>query len=133
RWTPACPGRWRSRGRQPPCSTGASACGLLQRTQALAPVLRRSRDPHQRGVVMNNLSPDDNGPTRGDAPRGGTDPDNTQTSFVDARVSNRESITVPPDGKPDDQQPAWRRDFPIDWPQDHYVSRRDFTKFMVLT
>lgn len=65
--------------------------------------------------------------------RGGSDPANTQTSFVDARVSNRESITVPPDGRPDDQQPAWRRDFPIDWPQDHYVARRDFTKFMVLT
>jgi Rieske Fe-S protein len=32
-----------------------------------------------------------------------------------------------------DDQPAWRTDFPIDWPQDHYVERRDFTKFMVLT
>jgi Rieske Fe-S protein len=32
-----------------------------------------------------------------------------------------------------DQQPAWRTDFPIDWPQDHYVERRDFMKFMVLT
>jgi len=30
-------------------------------------------------------------------------------------------------------QPKWRQDFPIDWPQDHYVARRDFTKFMVLT
>lgn len=30
-------------------------------------------------------------------------------------------------------QPAWRRDFPIDWPQDHYVARRDFTRFLVLT
>jgi Rieske Fe-S protein len=30
-------------------------------------------------------------------------------------------------------QPAWRTDFPIDWPQDHYVERRDFMKFMVLT
>ena len=25
--------------------------------------------------------------------------------------------------------PPWRRDFPIDWPQDEYVSRRDFIKF----
>ena len=32
-----------------------------------------------------------------------------------------------------DEQPAWRKDFPIDWPQDHYVERRDFMKFMVLT
>jgi Rieske Fe-S protein len=41
--------------------------------------------------------------------------------------------TVPPDGRPDAAQPAWRRDFPIDWPQDHYVARRDFTKFLGLT
>jgi hypothetical protein len=33
----------------------------------------------------------------------------------------------------DTNQPAWRRDFPIDWPQDHYVARRDFTRFLVLT
>lgn len=33
----------------------------------------------------------------------------------------------------DDRSPAWRQDFPIDWPQDHYVSRRDFTKFLGLT
>jgi Rieske Fe-S protein len=32
-----------------------------------------------------------------------------------------------------DVQPAWRNDFPIDWPQDNYVERREFTKFMVLT
>jgi Rieske Fe-S protein len=30
-------------------------------------------------------------------------------------------------------QPAWRRDFPIDWPRDHYVERRDLMKFLVLT
>lgn len=41
--------------------------------------------------------------------------------------------TVPPDGKPAHEQPRWRRDFPIDWPEDDYVSRRDFTGFMVLT
>ena len=44
-----------------------------------------------------------------------------------------EQITRPPDWRPVDQQPAWRRDFPIDWPQDHYVVRREFMKFMVLT
>jgi Rieske Fe-S protein len=32
-----------------------------------------------------------------------------------------------------DEQPVWRTDFPIDWPQDHYVERREFLKFMVLT
>ncbi len=41
--------------------------------------------------------------------------------------------TVPPDGRPDAEQPAWRKDFPIDWPQDHYVARRDFTKYLGLT
>lgn len=45
----------------------------------------------------------------------------------------REQLTIPPDGKLAEDQPKWRQDFPIDWPQDHYVSRRDFTKFMVLT
>lgn len=37
-----------------------------------------------------------------------------------------------PDGRPPDQQPKWRRDFPIDTAEDNYVARRDFTKFMVL-
>jgi Rieske Fe-S protein len=44
-----------------------------------------------------------------------------------------EDITTAPDGRPMDEQPAWRTDFPIDWPQDQYVERRDFMKFMVLT
>jgi len=44
-----------------------------------------------------------------------------------------EQVSTPPDGKPLWQQPAWRQDFPIDWPQDLYVERRDFMKFMVLT
>lgn len=44
-----------------------------------------------------------------------------------------EQVTLTPDGRPMEQQPGWRKDFPIDWPQDHYVARRDFTKFMVLT
>ena len=45
----------------------------------------------------------------------------------------REQITIPPDFGPPEAQPAWRQDFPIDWPQDLYVERRDFMKFMVLT
>jgi nitrite reductase/ring-hydroxylating ferredoxin subunit len=44
-----------------------------------------------------------------------------------------EPITTAPDGKANEEQPRWRQDFPIDWPQDHFVARRDFTKFMVLT
>ena len=45
----------------------------------------------------------------------------------------REHITIPPDFTAPEVQPAWRQDFPIDWPQDLYVERRDFMKFMVLT
>jgi Rieske Fe-S protein len=41
--------------------------------------------------------------------------------------------TVPPDRGQQADQPQWRHDFPIDWPQDHYVARRDFTKFLGLT
>jgi Rieske Fe-S protein len=44
----------------------------------------------------------------------------------------RDQITLPPDGRPPEVQPQWRKDFPIDWPQDQYVARRDFAKFMVL-
>ena len=46
---------------------------------------------------------------------------------------NNEQISIPPDGKPLEVQPKWRQDFPIDWPEDQYVARRDFTKFMILT
>ena len=48
-------------------------------------------------------------------------------------ATEREQITIPPDFRPPEVQPAWRQDFPIDWPQDLYVERRDFLKFMVLT
>ena len=41
--------------------------------------------------------------------------------------------TTPPDGRPMAEQPRWRQDFPIDWAQDEYVSRRELVKFMVLT
>lgn len=44
-----------------------------------------------------------------------------------------EVLSLPPDGRPLPQQPAWRQDFPIDWPQDQYVERRDFVKFLTLT
>jgi len=38
-----------------------------------------------------------------------------------------------PDGRTAAEQPRWRQDFPIDWPRDHFVSRREFTRFLVLT
>ncbi|MEX0655773.1 MAG: Rieske (2Fe-2S) protein [Phycisphaeraceae bacterium] len=44
-----------------------------------------------------------------------------------------DDVSQAPDGRPMSEQPKWRQDFPIDVPQDNYVSRRDFTKFMVLT
>jgi len=58
----------------------------------------------------------------------GTAPANMYRPHHDA-----EQVTLAPDGRPMELQPAWRNDFPIDWPQDHYVERRDFMKFMVLT
>jgi Rieske Fe-S protein len=58
----------------------------------------------------------------------GTAPANVYGARRDA-----DQMTIAPDGRPMDVQPAWRREFPIDWPQDHYVERRDFMKFMVLT
>ncbi len=39
--------------------------------------------------------------------------------------------TAAPDGRPAAQQPAWRQDFPIDAPQDLYVTRRAFTRFLM--
>jgi nitrite reductase/ring-hydroxylating ferredoxin subunit len=41
--------------------------------------------------------------------------------------------SVPPDRGAAGEQPRWRRDFPIDWADDDYVSRRDLVKFVVLT
>ncbi len=38
-----------------------------------------------------------------------------------------------PDGQPSEGQPPWRRTFPVDVPRDRAVSRRDFTRLMVLT
>ena len=48
-------------------------------------------------------------------------------------IPKRDTISAPPDGRPSHEQPAWRRDFPIDWAQDHDVERRDFVKFLTLT
>lgn len=57
----------------------------------------------------------------------------TTPANIYRRLHDAEQVTTAPDGRPMDDQPAWRTDFPIDWPQDHYVERRDFMKFMVLT
>ena len=57
----------------------------------------------------------------------------TATANLYKPLQDSEQVTIAPDWRPMDEQPAWRNDFPIDWPQDHYVERREFTKFMVLT
>lgn len=44
-----------------------------------------------------------------------------------------EDVTRAPDERPMHEQPQWRRDFAIDWPEDQFVARRDFAKFLVLT
>ncbi len=50
-----------------------------------------------------------------------------------ATRTTSDQLSVPPDGKPYHDQPQWRNDFPIDLPQDEFVARREFTKFLVLT
>jgi Rieske Fe-S protein len=78
-----------------------------------------------------------------DDPRGPVDPainspgreglTGTAPADLYAPALEREQITVAPDFVAAEAQPAWRQDFPIDWPQDLYVERREFMKFMVLT
>jgi Rieske Fe-S protein len=48
-------------------------------------------------------------------------------------IDDDDQVTVPPDRRPHGTQPRWRQDFPIDWPQDEYISRREFIKFLLLT
>jgi nitrite reductase/ring-hydroxylating ferredoxin subunit len=69
---------------------------------------------------------------RTDAP-GREGPTGTSPASVYRPPDNAEQVTIAPDWRPMDEQPSWRTDFPIDWPQDAYVERRDFMKFMVLT
>ena len=57
----------------------------------------------------------------------------TAPASLYAPALERDQITIAPDFASADAQPAWRQDFPIDWPQDLYVERRDFMKFLVLT
>ncbi|MGC4081974.1 MAG: Rieske 2Fe-2S domain-containing protein [Vicinamibacterales bacterium] len=57
----------------------------------------------------------------------------TAPASLYASSPDREQITIAPDFSSPESQPVWRQDFPIDWPQDLYVERRAFLKFMVLT
>lgn len=38
-----------------------------------------------------------------------------------------------PDGRPLEEQPVWRKEYPIDWPDSEYVSRREFTRLLLVT
>lgn len=51
----------------------------------------------------------------------------------DAPSARSGAPAAPPDRGAPEEQPRWRRDFPIDWAEDDYVSRRDLVKFIVLT
>lgn len=55
----------------------------------------------------------------------------TDSSVEDAGPVGRRS--VPPDRGTAAGQPRWRNDFPVDWGDDDYVSRRELVKFVVLT
>jgi Rieske Fe-S protein len=50
-----------------------------------------------------------------------------------APTRDPDDISRAPDPRDEQSPPAWREDFPIDWPKDELVARRDFAKFMVLT
>ena len=49
------------------------------------------------------------------------------------RIDDPDHVSANPDGRPDEAQPRWREQFPIDWPSDDFRSRRDFTKLLGLT
>ncbi len=44
-----------------------------------------------------------------------------------------EAITTAPDGRSLEEQPVWRQEYPIDWQQSEYVSRREFTRLLLVT
>jgi Rieske Fe-S protein len=48
-------------------------------------------------------------------------------------ISSGEQDRTFPDNQPLSLQPPWRQDFPTDIPVDDALSRREFTKFLVLT
>ncbi len=44
-----------------------------------------------------------------------------------------ENASAAPDGKAIDEQPAWRQEYPIDWSDAEYVTRREFTRLLLVT
>lgn len=78
-------------------------------SEASAPIDPRIDEPSRRGLT---------GTARADAYEPTRDP---------------EDISRPPDKRDELEPPQWRQDFPVDWPKDEFVARRDFAKFLVLT
>ena len=85
-----------------------------------------SENPHARHLAGPAVDPRVDSPER----EGLT---GTARAGIYERALEAEDITVAPDGRSAEQQPRWRQDFPIDWPADQYVARRDFGRFLVLT
>jgi Rieske Fe-S protein len=57
----------------------------------------------------------------------------TTRSDVYEPTRDPDDISRAPDPRDEQQPPQWRQDFPIDWPKDEFLARREFAKFMVLT
>jgi Rieske Fe-S protein len=59
----------------------------------------------------------------------------TGTTRTDVYEATRDpdDISRAPDPRDERHPPRWRRDFPIDWPKDEHVARREFARFLVLT
>lgn len=74
----------------------------------------RAIDPHVDSAAREGLT----GTARGDIYEPVRDPDD---------------VTIAPDQRPMGEQPRWRQDFAIDLPEDNFIARRDFAKFLVLT
>lgn len=57
----------------------------------------------------------------------------TARSDVYEPTRDPDDISRAPDGRDELDPPEWRQDFPIDWPKDEFLARREFAKFLVLT
>ena len=57
----------------------------------------------------------------------------TARSDVYEPTRDPEDVSRAPDPSDERNPPRWRQDFPIDWPKDEFVARRDFARFLVLT
>jgi nitrite reductase/ring-hydroxylating ferredoxin subunit len=57
----------------------------------------------------------------------------TARSDIYEPTRDPDDVSRAPDPRDERAPPQWREEFPIDWPKDEYVARRDFAKFLVLT